>query len=421
MVQPAAQSARSEPVEVATIASVDARTVLERLAGAELIERGSVTIVSLEAIRRRAGDRWGRKRDDVWGYIDRRCEEHLSFQDIRQRVAETELLIAMVTEEGLAAQAIALKILEEVLTFFLGAAHPDDLKVRAVTGIDGDVITAVDVDVAKVAAARDRGARQPYSADVDPREVRRRNPVSFVTASGERVRVDFAAEKVVSLRHGVTALLRVEPTVRSLDTGLLIPKRDFAKLADDDIGFIDRSTLAYGALYLPDEAHSGPPLLVPVSFRTMGARKGRSALLEMSGGDPGRIRRSVLLELVDVDRGTPTARLAEVVALVGQLTRGVAARVHLARNALEPVGGVKLHALTLDIRDLGWDALRIEALLRVMGEQMHGQAPALVAQGLGSDPWLAKALAAGFTHAATVSPALTALNRPREADPGMTQ
>lgn len=415
---PAAAPSQSQPAEhLARIEAVDARVVLERLAGAELIERGSVTLVSVEAIRRRAGDRWGRKRDDVWAHVERRCDEHLSFQDIRQRVSETDLLIAMVTEEGVAAQAIALKILEEVLTFFLGAAHPEDLSVRCVTGIEGDVITAADVDLAKVAAARERGSRQTYPSDVDPREARRRNPVSFVTVSGERVRVDFAVEKVVSLRHGVTALLRVQPTVRSVDTGVLIPSREFGRLDDDDILFIDRSTLAYGGLFLPEEGEGGPPVLLPVSFRTMGARKGRSALVDMAQGDAVRLRRSVMLELVDVDLGTPPARLAEVAALVGQLSRGVAARVQPARRALEPVRGVKLQALTLDIRELGWDNLRQEALLRVMAEQMRHKAPALIAQGLGGEAWLARAKTAGFSHAAIVAPALTELTGVPPAQP----
>jgi hypothetical protein len=141
----------------------------------------------------------------------------------------------------------------------------------------------------------------------------------------------------------------------------------------------------------------------------MGARKGRSALVEMGQGDPARLRRSVMLELVDVDLGTPAARLAEVAALVGQLSRGVAARVQAARNALEPLRGARLRALTLDVRELGWDSLRLEALLRVMGEQMRGKAPALIAQGLGGEAWLDRARAAGFSHAAAVAPPLTAL------------
>jgi hypothetical protein len=147
--------------------------------------------------------------------------------------------------------------------------------------------------------------------------------------------------------------------------------------------------------------------MAPVSFRTMGARKGRSALVEMAGSDPGRLRRGVLVELIDVDRGTPVARLAEVAALVGQICRGVAARVHPARDALAPVRGVRLHGVTLDLRELGWDSLRLEALLRVMGGQMSGKAPAVMAQGLRGDGWLARAAAAGFSHATVVTPTLT--------------
>jgi hypothetical protein len=71
------------------------------------------------------------------------------------------------------------------------------------------------------------------------------------------------------------------------------------------------------------------------------------------------------------------------------------------------VRGVRLHGVTLDLRELGWDSLRLEALLRVMGGQMSGKAPAVMAQGLRDDGWLARAAAAGFSHATVVTPTLT--------------
>ena len=139
---------------VQRVTTVDARVVLERIAGTDLLERGSVTVISVEAIRNRAEARWPRRRDDVWRYVQRKCDEHLSFQDLRHQIGETDLLIAMTTEEGVAAQAISLKILEEVLVFFLGAATPTDLKVHAVTGVEGESLTTAPVDLSRVAAAR---------------------------------------------------------------------------------------------------------------------------------------------------------------------------------------------------------------------------------------------------------------------------
>jgi hypothetical protein len=303
------------PDPTARIASIDARAVLERLSGTELVQRGSITVISVEAIRERAGLRWERKRDDVWGYLERKFDEHLSFQDIRHRLNETDFLVAMTTEEGIAAQAISLKILEDVLMFFVGSAEAVDLNVRAVTEIRGDEIATAALDLNRIAAARSGAAQSAGRPEVDPPEAQKRSPISFVMVSGERVRVDFSVERVVSLRHKVTAAFRVQPTVTSIRTGALIPARQFPSLADDDIAYIDAATLAYGALYMPKDPRSEPSLILPVSFRTMGARKGRAALIGVEGTTPEQLRQGVLLELIDVDLGTPTARLSDCSAI----------------------------------------------------------------------------------------------------------
>jgi len=151
---------------------------------------------------------------------------------------------------------------------------------------------------------------------------------------------------------------------------------------------------------MPKEARSGRSLILPASFRTMGGRKGRSALIGVEGASPEQVREAVMLELVDIDLGTPTARLAEVVGLLSQLCRGVFARVQPARDALAPVRGARLHGLSFDVRALDLDDGRLARVLGAIAPQLRGKAPALIAQGLADPAWLGCAQAAGFTHAA---------------------
>jgi hypothetical protein len=92
---------------VTRISAARRRGVLERLAGSDRLERGAVYVISVEAIRDRSGDRWPKKRDDVWGYLGRKLNEYLSYQDVHQRMNETDVLVAMTTEDGVAAQAWA--------------------------------------------------------------------------------------------------------------------------------------------------------------------------------------------------------------------------------------------------------------------------------------------------------------------------
>lgn len=399
-------------LSVDRITTANGQGVLDRLAGSDLVERGCVTLISVEAIRDRAGERWFRRRDDVWAYVNRKLTEHLTHQDIRQRVNETDFLIAMTQEEGVAAQAVSLKILEEVLLYFLGVADTVDLKIRAVGRIDGDQILATDLDPRRIAVARQKitetGGASPYRTLVDAHEERRRNPVSFVAAGGQKLRIDFALEHVVSLRYAVTAALRVQPTVTHITSGRVIPARSFVRLLDDDIAFIDGATLAFAALFIPADARSQPPLILPASFRTLGARKGRNALVNLGGVAPPQIKKSLIIELTDIDRGTPEGRLVEVTGLVGGLTRAVFARLQPVKGATAAIRGVRLQGLTLDGADLTGRDSRVASQMLALGAQAKGLAPTLMVQGLSNEGFFHVAQVAGFTHAGVRAYPLTA-------------
>lgn len=398
------------PADITRItAHADAAAVLERLAGSDRVERGAVFIISVEAIRERSGDRWDKKRDDVWGYLGRKLNEYLSYQDIHQRLNETDVLVAMTTEEGVAAQAVGMKVLEDVLEFFLGAAERKDIRVRAVSRIDGPYLACTDVDPEAIATARatakpadpERAETvSPYRSLVSAEVEREHNPVSFIASNGQKLQIDFALEHVVSLRHGVTAVLRVEPTVAFHATGEVIAPRKFYKLADEDMHAIDRATLAFGGLFMPEDARVQPPLILPASFRTLGGRKGRQLLINVPGATPEQVRQGAMIEFVDVDRGTPNGRLVEVASLVGRVTRGVLARLQPTRDALSPVAGARFNGLSVDFADLGLPDAKLEPFMRLIAHQMRGKAPALIAQGLGERLHLEMADAAGFTHAA---------------------
>ena len=397
--------------------AADVAAVLDRFGGHDLLARGAVNIISLAAIQDRAGDRWPRKRPDVWAYVERRLAEHLTFQDLAQRVGETDYLIAMTSEEGVAAQAVALKVLEEVLMHFLGAAEPRDMSVRAVTALNGDEVSCAPLDPLAILRSRPTAAPAAAAAaapvatrpTVDPIEEKRRNPYVFRTATGLPLRIDFVVEEMISLKHGLTAALRIEPTVTETLTGRVIPARAFSRLSDADLATIDQATLDYASLYLPRaNDRRQPALVVPVSFRTMGGSKGRQALMACAEAAPDRMKASVMVELVDVDRGTPAGRLTEVAGLLKTICRGVFARVQPGVGGMPPLKEARLMGVTLDAGDLTGDDSRIAAQILDFGRLAKGQAPAIAVQGLPSTVLFAVAETAVLTHAGVRIPMLTA-------------
>lgn len=205
--------------------------------------------------------------------------------------------------------------------------------------------------------------------------------------------VAFAVEELFSLRHNAAAAIRVQPLVRHVKTGIVIPARAFCKLSDDDMEAIDLETVSFTGGLGP--AHL--PLIIPQSFRTVAGRRGRGALSGAMQTAEG-LKKRLIVELIDLDRGTPTGRLTEVIALLNASCRGVFARLQPGRDVAGPVRDARVHGLTLDGSDLPEHDGDAAGVLLDFAGQARGLSPMLVAQGLSDDGYFAVAEVAGFTH-----------------------
>lgn len=380
--------------------STSAQSVMARVSEGGLMDRGAVAVISIAAIRERAAERWPRKREDAWAYVNRKCAEHLSYADIHHRLNETDFVLAMTSEQGAAVQAVALRILEEVLVHFLGAAETPDLRIQMVTAFSGDEVSCAPLDPKAI-------SRRPVYLDapgsptrpaVDPIEEKKRNPISFVARSGAAMQINFAVEHLVSIKHNVTAALCIVATVVDTRSRTVIPTRTFGKLPDDDLYFIDKATIDYAGLYMP-KTKGQPPVMIPTSFRTLQTRKGRNALMLATGGATDLLRSGVLLELVDVDIGTPASQLTDVMGLVSALCRGIFIRVRPGKDMIAPVKGFRMQGLTLDCVDLPPADTQVALQMLHFGEQARHLAPVLAVLGLSNDGFTHVASVAGITHA----------------------
>lgn len=205
--------------------------------------------------------------------------------------------------------------------------------------------------------------------------------------------VAFAVEELASLRHNATAALRIEPLVRHVKTGIVIPARAFRKLSDDDMEAIDLETVNFAATLSATHL----PLILPQSFRTVAGRRGRGAV---SGAmkTPEGMKKRLIVELLDINQGTPSGRLSEVIGLLNATCRGVFVRLLPGRNAAAPIRDVRLHGLTLDGSDLPEVDGDAVGMLLDFADQIRGLSPMLVAQGLADEGYFSVAEVAGFTH-----------------------
>lgn len=223
-------------------------------------------------------------------------------------------------------------------------------------------------------------------------------PWTIATTERRILAVDFAIEELVSLRHGVTAALRIRPIVRHVKSGTIIPTWAYGRLSDDDMESIDRATTEFAGRLKSAHADGQLPMVLPQSFRTVAGRRGRTTLTQAARGSAEKLKSRVIVELTEVDRGTPAGRLNEVVSLLGAVCKGVFVRLQPGREAVGPVRETKLQGLALDAGDVNGGDAEVAAAMLEIGEQARGLAPLLIAQGLTSEGFFDVAEVAGFTH-----------------------
>ncbi len=235
------------------------------------------------------------------------------------------------------------------------------------------------------------------SANVLANMIACRGPFPFEDRGGRNLWLDFAVETVTSLRHETAAAARVARAVVDATTGAALTAADIGRMSDEDRLHIDQETFVFSkTIIATPEAPTA--LIIPTSFHTVASRKGRREMVSVLGET---LKTGVILELMDVDRGTPLSRLSEVGSLATTLGRGVLVRLNPGRDMAAAVRGYRPHGVTMDAGDLGATDTDLASGMLDFGEQAKGCAPTLMVFGLPSEDFFAVASVGGITHAST--------------------
>lgn len=397
----AAQAAEGTP-RIDRVVSADVRDALQRIHNSDILRAGAVNLIGLDAIRRHLGERWPAKRARIWEHIERELERRLSPHDMFFRLDETTYLLAMPTCTRFMAQAACLTILQDVLKFFLGESRIRDVKVRAVTSVEGGEVVSEALDPVSLAeaaasAADEAAAPQPLEEQSLPAEdwkppLRgRTHSLTLHTEARRRAEVRIGVEGVWNLRMGLITSFLLERQVRPQ----LTDPRDVLKA--------DAAVLSYAVDLLKEHRQRGGRLTlhVPVSYSSIAPLKLREKLLSVTAPVREQLRSTVLFEIADLDPGVPPSRLIETVALIKPFCMGVLARVKPTRAALAAVRACGLQGLVLDTHGLGRTPNETAAWMKAFVDAAQGGAPNLLAHNLASPTLVDAASAAGMTHAST--------------------
>lgn len=373
---------------------------LDLLKGSGLLEQGCVNLVSVEAVRARSEDRWPRKRELVHDFVDKKLKERLAPGDLVTRVNDTDYLIAVATDHPSAAQAVCLRVLEEVLLHFIGRVDRGDIVLKRVDDISGEMIVCSPIDLARVprfegpAPTAVERMKRPTLNESD------RNPVLFSSLSGRPLRIDFTPRAVTRVSDSDLAALHMDRTVAEEATGQVLTRQELEALTDTDIARIDAATVRYAELFTSDSEEAGPTgLIVPVSFRTLHNSRGRQALVAAGAGDKA-FKTAAILEMVDLDGGTPAGRLAETAALGRAFARAMFGRAPDGLSRFEALHEARFAGLTTDLRQLAATARAGRVTPEVLCARMLKAARSLVALHAPAELETARLAALGFTHRA---------------------
>jgi hypothetical protein len=396
-------AAEGGPAGQAREVSFEGAELLERLSRAGMVERGRVVMLGLDAIKARFGDRWDRKSGLIWEVALHHIKRRIGPDDLAARVGDCEAVIAVAGHSS-RAQSLGLAVLTELLTYFLGASRPSDLRLHKVMWVEGRNIGCVPVDTSGMEAA---SIFEPTSFE-PPNEPAAVHPEwSTLSLQGRAAKLDerFVVEPVVSLRHRRVAAQRIGVSVtderlggRPLDSAALSVLTPIELLTHD-------ATVIEYALSQPG---GGPPMVLPLSFQTLSTSRGRALLLQSGGGEAELAARRPIIEITGLDNA-PQSRLVEVVSLIAPACRAVIAQIDgrletsRARWAarLEGLRGCRLGGVSVDFsihREAGAD--RLEALVAAAREI----APLAFTFHVPDAASMAFVANAGFTHAALTPP-----------------
>jgi hypothetical protein len=388
-----AGKARVEHDEPVRLTSADASAVFERLTENGAIARGGVSIIGHDSVRDRLDDRWPRKQEVVWDQLEAAAQRHLAESDLYVRLSETDYAIAVSEAEPVAAQALSLRILGEVLEHFLGDCRTEDLVIRQVVAANGAEIACAPLDPAEV-QRRARGCGGGSDSTVTKRRFHEQ-PFILSSMGGRDMRLKHDFEAVLSLGSRRTIATALEPSVVDVASGRRIPGYAFRRLSDPDLWAIDRATLDFADI-ATEQKIAPAPFVLPLAYQTLQSSRGRSRLVELVSGV---LKPKIVTAIRNLDPGTPPSGLADLVGMLRRMDVTVFVRVEPMRDALAALADSRPNGVVLDVEPLVSQPGRIPDVLASFADRARRFASVLAVRGLTSSEQMSAAAGCGFTHA----------------------
>ena len=401
--EPVAASAahHGDPQELA------ADRILSELHGSGALRRGKAHVLSVRAIRQALGARWSERRQVVWDMTEAQIMRRISGSDFCARLSEDAFLIVTPELDPTAAQLLAVRILRDVTTHFLGQVQTRDIAIMEARGYEGerlDCRTLSTDEVERVLKAEQAseepgGSSRLAAAPPGPGE---EPDARLTTFEGRRLRCSVSMSPTIDLSRFAIAGHRIEPKISLEGTDELLPPAARRALMPRDSQMVDLAVLRRGLARLESGQSSTerPSLILAVSFLSLSNTKARNNLLAEIARARDAVAKAVIFEIADFDDGVPASRLAEAAALLKPFCRSVFARVGQMGPFAQNLKALGFAGLTVESPLSGASDEDQCLWLLSMSQGLQTFKGTAIAVNLSSTAALPMAAAVGFTHAA---------------------
>ena len=306
-----------------TLLGASRRDQLDRIVEAGLVNQGRVFALSLEPVRTSLGDRWGQKKEQIWGAAERALEKRMPPPDVFLRIDETTFLVAVASTDTYEAQVRCADVLRGLLSFFLGRSADDDVVLTRVSALNGSGLVCEAVDLfapprafAPAGADADAWPRSPE--DWIPPLGGRRALIEILTASDDPARVELEIAPVWRLDHGIIGAYRINRLWR----GACAPTMAQAEA-------VDHATVEFLMPILEEYRREGGvfAVITPLDLGVVMPARPRLGLIARWTEASDVMRRVVILEIEGAKAGAPAGRIGETAAMLAPFFHSVMLQV----------------------------------------------------------------------------------------------
>lgn len=253
-----------------------------------------------------------------------------------------------------------------------------------------------------LAVLKDSGA-VPAAVELTALNALKAGPLT--TIDGQKLKVSFAVDPVISLHAYGLAGYRVEARMLDLELGRELNGEERRKLLPSDFATVDLAALERGMSRLSAADAAGPPkLVIQLSFASLSNTRARSALIQKAAGLQHLLRHAAICELVDVEVGVPVPRLTELAAVVRPYFRSLWLQAQPRRTMIEAAKAARIQGLSVRATDFGKEPDEIARGMRSFTSLVHDAAQVVTVTSLPDRGLMLEALATGFTHATLRAP-----------------